>query len=187
MNGFIQSLNGVFDYAKVLDDAEGRALFAAGRAQAAAELPRYDTGGWSKYSEYRDSDLHYHTVLRGFLGALCTRLKRNEQSDEPFCRYAARFTLDLGNDPVITFDKTQGTLRAKRPARVRFSIDKPATVTMVISRGAFTHRAVVAVGSGPHSFGWKPPAAGSYAISISATDLAGNASSVTSAAAVRRR
>jgi hypothetical protein len=60
-------------------------------------------------------------------------------------------------------------------------------VTMVITRGSFTHRAVVAVASGPHSFGWKPPAAGSYRIVISARDLAGNSSTVDSAATVRRR
>ncbi|MCW2992330.1 MAG: hypothetical protein JWM73_2924, partial [Solirubrobacterales bacterium] len=80
----------------------------------------------------------------------------------------------------------QGTLRAKRPARVRFTIDKPATVTVIVRRGTFTHRAVVGVSSGPHAFGWQPPAAGSYAISISATDYAGNSSTVTSAATVRR-
>lgn len=187
LNGFIQSLNGLFDYAKILDDQEGRALFAAGSAEAAVELPSYDTGGWSLYSEYRDSNLAYHDLLRGFLGGLCTRLQRAKQPDEPFCQYASRFTLDLTNPPVITFDKSQGTLRAKKPARVRFSIDKPGTVTLVITRGSFTHRAVVPVASGPHSFGWKPPAAGSYRIAISATDLAGNMSTVDSGATVRRR
>lgn len=187
INGFIQSLNGLFDYAKILDDEEGRALFAAGSAQAAVELPKYDTGGWSLYSEYRDSNLAYHDVLRGFLAGLCTRLKRGGQQDEPFCQYAARFTLDLTNPPVITFDRNQGTLRAKQPARVRFSIDKPGTVTMVITRGRFSYRAVVGVASGAHSFGWKPPAAGQYTISLSARDLAGNSSSSSSAATVRRR
>lgn len=187
LNGFIQALNGLFDYAKVLDDAEGRALFAAGRAQAAVELPKYDTGGWSMYSEYTESSLHYHDVLRGFLARLCTRLQRSKLNDDPFCHYAAEFTLDLSRDPVVTFDAPQGTLRAKRPARVRFTIDKPATVTMTIRRGTFTHRAVVGVRSGPHSFGWTPPTSGSYAISISATDYAGNSISVSSAATVRRR
>lgn len=186
LNGFVQSLNGLFDYAKLLDDPEGRQLFAAGRAEAAAELPRYDTGGWSKYSEYTESSLHYHDVLRGFLATLCTRLQRAKQPDDPFCHYAAEFTLDLERDPQITFEAAQGTLRAGRTARVRFRIDKPGTVTLLITRGTFTHRAVVPVASGPHSFGWRPPVSGSYAISISATDYAGNSATVTSAAAVRR-
>jgi hypothetical protein len=187
LNGFIQSLNGLFDYAKLLDDPEGRALFAAGRAQAAVELPRYDTGGWSRYSEYTESSLHYHDVLRGFLATLCTRLQRAKQNDDPFCHYAAEFTLDLQRDPKITFDGDQGTLQARRPARVRFRIDKPGTVTLTIRRGTFVHRAVVPVSSGAHAFGWKPPAAGRYAITISATDLAGNSATVTSTAGVRRR
>ncbi|MFL5843887.1 MAG: D-glucuronyl C5-epimerase family protein [Solirubrobacteraceae bacterium] len=185
LNGFIQSLNGVFDYAKVLDDEEGRRLFAAGRAEAAAELPKYDTGGWSRYSEYTESSLHYHDVLRGFLATLCTRLQRAKQADDPFCHYAAEFTLDLTRDPVIALG-ARGTLRARQGARVRFTIDKPGTVTLVIRRGTFTHRAVVPVRSGAHSFGWRPPAPGTYAVSISATDYAGNASTVTSSATVGR-
>jgi hypothetical protein len=185
LNGFVQSLNGLFDYARVLDDPEGRALFAAGRAEAAAELPRYDTGGWSRYSQFTDSSLHYHDVLRGFLASLCTRLKRNDQPDEPFCHYAARFTLDLRYDPKIRFAARRGTQRAGRAARVRFSIDKPATVTLIIRRGSFTHRAVVGVASGPHSFGWRPPRAGRYAITITARDYAGNSGRASSSARVR--
>jgi len=187
INGFIEALNGLFDYASVLDDPEGRQLFAAGRAEAAAELPRYDTGGWSKYSEYRDSDLHYHEVLKTFLGTLCTRLQRNKVSDEPFCQYAARFTTDLTTPPAITFDRTQSAARAGHTAHVKFSIDKPGTVTLVITRGSFTHRAVVSVGSGAHSFGWHPPTSGNYTIRISAKDLAGNTGSADLATTVRRR
>ena len=184
LNGFIQSLNGLFDYAKILDDPEGRELFAAGRAQAAVELPRYDTGGWSKYSEYTDSSLHYHEVLRGFLGGLCTRLQRAKQDDQPFCRYAAKFLLDLQRDPEVRFT-SQRSPRARRAARARFTIDKPATVTLTITRGSFTHRATAAVASGPHSFGWRPPRAGTYALRIDARDLNGNTSTTTGAVAVR--
>lgn len=187
LNGFIQSLNGLFDYAKVLDDEEGRALFAAGRAEAAVELPKYDTGGWSWYSEYTQSSLHYQDVLRGFVAALCTRLQRAKQPDEPFCNYAAQFTLDLVRDPVLTFSSDQGIPRAGRRARVRFTIDKPGTVTLVIRRGGFTHRAVVPVRAGRHALGWRPPRAGDYAISLSATDLAGNQSTATTTVTVGRR
>jgi hypothetical protein len=186
LNGFIQSLNGLFDYAKLTGDQEGWSLFAAGRERAEYELPRYDTGGWSKYSEYRDSDLHYHDVLRGFMARLCTRLQKAKMKEDPFCFYASRFTLDLQEKPEVTFGK-QGRIRAKRPARFRFSIDKPATVTLVISRGSFTHRAVVAVSSGPHDFGWRPPSAGTYAVTLTARDLAGNTDTFTTQTGVRRR
>jgi hypothetical protein len=187
LNGFIQSLNGLWDYAKVLKDPEGQALYDAGSAEAKVELPRYDTGGWSMYSEYRDSSLSYHELLRGFLGALCNRLTRNHVDGEPYCGYAARFTVDLHTPPVLRFSAAQGRSRAAKRARVRFSIDKPGTVTMLITRGSFSYRAVVPVASGAHSFGWTPPRAGDYTVRLSATDLAGNSSSASSAATVRRR
>lgn len=187
LNGFVQSLNGLFDFATQLGDPEGATLFAQGRAEAAAELPSYDTGGWSRYSEYRDSDLSYHDLLRGFLQGLCHRLERHDMPDEPFCLYAHRFAVDLVQGPTITLGgSTPRTLHAKHRARVRFNINKPATVTMLIRRGRFTHRAVVPVASGAHSFGWRPPHTGRYAITLSARDLAGNVNSVSSAAAVRR-
>ncbi|MEA2418276.1 MAG: hypothetical protein QOE60_482 [Thermoleophilaceae bacterium] len=188
LNGFIQSLNGLFDYASVLHDAEGQQLFDSGRAEAVAELPSYDTGGWSRYSNFRDSNLSYHELLRDFLRNLCHRLQRHGRPGDPFCHYAGRFSDDLVRAPRITLQgSTPRRLRARRRARVRFTLDKPATVTMVISRGRFAHRAVVPVASGPHSFGWKPPHAGRYAISLVARDLAGNVASTSTAAAVRRR
>jgi hypothetical protein len=186
LNGFIQSLNGLFDYASVLGDAEGWSLFSAGRAEAISELPHYDTGGWSRYSQYSDSNLSYHDLLRGFLQNLCDRLTRHAQDGEPFCRYAYRFQADLSTPPVFELVKPKAVPRARRTARVRFGIDKPGTVTMLVRRGAFSYRTVVSVASGAHAFGWRPPRAGTYAIELIATDLAGNTSSVSSSAAVRR-
>ncbi len=187
LNGFIQSLNGLFDYATLVDGTEGRALFDAGSAEARAELPRYDTGGWSRYSEYGDSSLAYHTLLGGFLGRLCQRLERHGFDGEPYCDYAARFAADVKTPPVLRFVTPVPPVTARRPSRVRFRIDKPGTVTLRIVRGSFAYRAVVRVASGAHSLGWRAPTAGTYAITISATDLAGNSSTVASEAMARRR
>jgi hypothetical protein len=75
LNAFTQSLNGLHDFAALANDAEGRALFAAGEAQLRGELPQYDTGGWSRYSlGGRDADVSYHTLARDFLRNLCQRL-----------------------------------------------------------------------------------------------------------------
>jgi D-glucuronyl C5-epimerase-like protein len=75
LNAFTQSLNGLRDFAVLANDAEGRALFAAGEAQLRGELPQYDTGGWSRYSlGGRDADVSYHTLARDFLRNLCERL-----------------------------------------------------------------------------------------------------------------
>jgi hypothetical protein len=74
LNAFTQALNGLNDFAVLANDAEGRALFAAGEAQLRTELPLYDTGAWSRYSLHREADLGYHKLARDFLRNLCTRL-----------------------------------------------------------------------------------------------------------------
>jgi hypothetical protein len=77
LNGFTQALNGLHDFALLANDAEGRALFAAGEAQLRAELPAYDTGAWSRYSLRTEADLSYHKLARDFLVNLCTRLEED--------------------------------------------------------------------------------------------------------------
>ena len=122
LNGFIQSLNGLFDYAKLLDDAEGRAAVRRRpRARRRAELPRYDTGGWSRYSEYTESSLHYHDVLRGFLATLCTRLQRPSRTTTRSASTPRAFTLDLTATRRSPSPPTRAGGAAKRRARVRFS------------------------------------------------------------------
>jgi hypothetical protein len=73
INAFIQSLVGLFDLAASTGDVEATALFRAGNAQARLDLPRYNTGGWSRYDQYSDSSLAYHELLTGFLADLCRR------------------------------------------------------------------------------------------------------------------
>jgi hypothetical protein len=79
LNAFTQALNGLNDFAVLANDAEGRAMFAAGEAQLRTELPAYDTGAWSRYSLHREADLSYHKLARDFLGNLCTRLTEAAQ------------------------------------------------------------------------------------------------------------
>lgn len=187
LNGFIQSLNGLFDYATTADDAEARALFDAGAAEARAELPDYDTGGWSRYSNFSDSSLSYHKLLRDFLLGLCKRLQRHDLDPQPFCAYGYRFAVDLTTPPELSFASSRARLRARRRARVVVRVDKPARLTLTIRRGSFARSITASVSSGRHVLTWRPPRAGSYDYELSATDLAGNSASARSAARVRRR
>ncbi|MEA2298542.1 MAG: hypothetical protein QOF77_1478 [Solirubrobacteraceae bacterium] len=75
LNAFIQALVGLHDYAGLANSDDGRALFAAGEAEARLEVPQYDTGAWSLYDQSTESDLGYHTLLRDFLAHLCQRLR----------------------------------------------------------------------------------------------------------------
>ncbi|HXB65131.1 MAG TPA: D-glucuronyl C5-epimerase family protein [Solirubrobacteraceae bacterium] len=78
LNGFIQSLNGLYEYAKLTGDPLGRQLFETGDAEARAITPSYDTGAWSKYDQYTESDLNYHELLTEFLVSLCKRTSEGE-------------------------------------------------------------------------------------------------------------
>ncbi len=83
LNGFIQALNGLYEYAKLTGDPLGRQLFEAGDAEARAITPSYDTGAWSKYDQYTESNLNYHDLLAEFLVSLCKRTSEGEPTLTP--------------------------------------------------------------------------------------------------------
>ena len=72
------------------NDAEGKALFAAGEAQLRGELGAYDTGAWSRYSLQREADVGYHKLARDFLANLCKRLSRTPRARPAAARRARR-------------------------------------------------------------------------------------------------
>ena len=95
LNGFIQSLNGLFDYAQISGDARARALFRAGNREALGELSYFDTGRWSRYDNRGSiSDVHYHALLRDFLRGLCQRTRTRA-----YCVTASHFTRYLRRGP----------------------------------------------------------------------------------------
>ena len=73
LNGFIQADVGLYDYTSITHDPLGLRLFEEGDAEARAEVPHYDTGAWSLYDQYGESDLSYHELLTEFLQHLCER------------------------------------------------------------------------------------------------------------------
>ncbi len=83
LNGFIQALNGLYEYAKLTGDPLGRQLFETGDAEARAIVPSYDTGAWSKYDQYSESNLNYHELLTEFLQSLCKRTQEGEPTPAP--------------------------------------------------------------------------------------------------------
>jgi len=75
LNGFIQALVGLYDYTSITKDPLGLALFEAGDAEARALVPQYDTGAWSLYDQFGESDLNYQELLTEFLQHLCERTR----------------------------------------------------------------------------------------------------------------
>jgi hypothetical protein len=200
LNAFTQSLVGLHDFASLANDDEGRALFAAGEAQLRRELPRYDTGGWSRYSLARDADLHYHTLARDFLRNLCRRLTAARARPQaapsaptqgagpvpapaslpvadpaPYCDAGQRFTRYLRQPPRMRLLSER--VRAGGPVSIRLRVDKPAFVTLALRRDGRSFEVLRArLASGRSSLRWVTPprGGGTFEVRLNATDLAGN-------------
>jgi hypothetical protein len=86
LNAFLESIIGLFDYAKVAHDNTARALWVAGDHEARVELPHYDTGRWSRYSLGGPlASTDYHKLVVNFLDKLCSHLGGT------YCTYHKRF------------------------------------------------------------------------------------------------
>jgi hypothetical protein len=188
LNGYIQSLVGLYEYAKLSDDPEGQTLFEAGDANARAETPRYDTGGWSLYDQHSESDLSYHELLAEFLEHLCERTKSGEPlatvhtpipGDAIYCTTAKRFREYVKIAPVISL-LTQN-LRTRQRAGVQLKLSKVASVSMSISLGGRTvwSNSATVEGGKPRLLWVTPSNPGSYTVSLKARDLAGNEATTT--------
>jgi D-glucuronyl C5-epimerase C-terminus len=176
LNAFIQSLVGLWDYARIAKDPLGTELFQNAEPEARAETPTYDTGAWSLYSRgssTHESTLSYHDLLEGFLANLCKRT-----GVDVYCTTAQHFVAYKSVPPVLTVHSKR--LRGGRYGRVRFDLSKISDVTLTITRNGkvVESRAFGAVGYGKRTFGWQVPRrGGTYDVELAATDLAGNAAS----------
>ena len=181
INGFLQSLIGLEDYAQVSGNPLAERLFAAGDAEARFELPHFDTGAWSLYQPGEEDSLDYHELVTEFLHQLCT-----VTSAPVYCSTATRFDEDLKTPPVLGLLTTQ--LKAKHAADVRFHVSKISRVGITILRnGRTVFLTSASFGYGDHSFAIPAlPRAGSYSVALDATDLAGNYGQTTGAIKVTR-
>jgi hypothetical protein len=186
LNGFIQALVGLYDFAALTGDPTARALFDSGDLAARAEVPTFDTGAWSLYSRgsiKRESDLGYHTLVRDFLGQLCARTAAVE-----YCSAGQHFTGYLSIPPVV--EVLPRTLRPNRTGKLRFKLSKISRVSLQITRGS---RVVATIdpgvlGRGTKSVSWRAPKrSGDYELTVSATDLAGNAANAAGGLRIQKR
>lgn len=241
LNGFIQSLVGLYDYTAITGDPRGLALFEAGDARARAIVPRYDTGAWSLYDQYGESSLSYHELLQEFLLHLCQRTRKGPPAasappppgsppaptgttpaggtgvptgsggssggttggasaaartaaapsaqipgDGIYCTTAEHFAEDLKAPPVVSLLSTK--LRGGTRAGVKISLSKESTVTLIVRSGArtvWTNTATVE-GGRPRLLFLTPRAGGTFSVTLSATDLAGNFSTAQGSLLVTR-
>jgi D-glucuronyl C5-epimerase-like protein len=182
LNGFVQALNGLYDFAAFANDPEGRALFAAGEAEARVEVPTFDTGAWSLYRPGKESDLGYHKLVRDFLRALCKRVP----DPTLYCTEADRFTAYLRQPPVLAVKSTFAV--AKKPTKLVFTLNKVSTVTLTMLRkGKPVLTRTARFGYGRHAFAFRARRRGALAVRLRAVDAAGNVGAVAGRIAVRAR
>jgi hypothetical protein len=200
LNGFIQSLVGLYEYAKLTGDPLGQQLFEAGDAEARAEVPHYDTGAWSMYDQSSESNLNYHELLAEFLEHLCEKTSKGEPltpttpsgaqagqipGDEIYCSTATRFREDQKTPPAIAL--LTRTVKAGERAGVQIRLSKISTVTMTVTNGektVWTNRVTVE-GDRPRLLWVTPSKAATYGVTLKATDLAGNQEIVTGSIVVK--
>jgi hypothetical protein len=173
LNAFLQAITGLFDYARIANDATARSLWMSGDREARAELPSYDTGRWSRYSQGGpESSLDYHRLATRFLDDLCTRLHGS------YCTYHTRFSGYLGKKPDVLYKgDTQGTVGSR--VHMRYTVSKAACVIAEVkdAAGAVVFRDRRRVARGAHALAWTPAAAGTYTLTIEAVDQNKNVTS----------
>ena len=173
INGFVQALVGLYDLGKIAGDPDAQALYIEGERVARRTLPTFDTGAWSLYSRgssQHESDLSYHQLLRSFLRSMCDR------TDDPvYCDTELRFAQYELEDPAVSLVTT--TLRGGAPGKVKVRLSKISRVGLKLSRAgkvAYVKPAVVVGHGRPALSVTVPRKAGTYDVTVTAVDLAGN-------------
>ncbi len=200
LNGFIQSLNGLYDFTKITGSTLGLRLFEEGDADARVETPHYDTGAWSLYDQHSESDLGYHELLAEFLQDLCNRTRQGPPiatggttggasaaaagahpaqipGDQIYCTTATHFYGYLHTPPVLSL--LTKTLPANARGGIQFSLSKISTISLTVTglsgKVLATNSATVEAGK-PRLLWVTPKGSGVYKVTATATDLAGNRS-----------
>jgi hypothetical protein len=178
LNAHLQAVVSLEDYALTLEDPEGQNVAGQLRASAAALLPRFDTGAWSLYAlGANESTLDYHRYVISLLKRIGARNK------DPFWTdYGNRFAAYEDVPPILT-PAAAGPAAYPSPldgfrdnAEVRFTLSKISRVTIAVGsarRTVLSGRGLKAIEVYP---GRVPP--GTYPVTVSAVDLAGNRSEV---------
>ena len=178
LNAQLQSVVSLEDYSLTLEDPAGQELAGQLRAAAAALLPRFDTGAWTLYAlGANESTLDYQRYVVSLLKRIGARDK-----DAFWTDYGNKFAAYEDVPPVVT-PGAAGPPSYPRPvdgfrdnAEVRFTLSKISRVTVQVG----SSRRTLFVGRGPKSIEVYPGRvpAGTYPVTVSATDLAGNKAEV---------
>jgi hypothetical protein len=166
-NAFLQSLIGLYDFARLTGDTRSLALYQQAEPEGRAEVPLSDVGDWSRYSYAgAESTRDYHELLREFLQSMCSR-----RLGALYCDYASRYRGYQVDPPELSFAGPDFAA-ARELTSIRFTVSKLSAVEVKIYKGArlvFQRLATFSRGSG--SFAWRPRSPGLYTVQLGAKEL----------------
>lgn len=175
LNAQLQAAISIGDYGSLADDAGASRLAVRMEYAAAALLPRFDTGYWSRYTVVGESSLGYHVYVVSLLQKLARRTGSSFWRDAAarFDRYTREAPRVDGRGRVLPLYPWPADGFRDR-ATISFWLSKRSAVTVRIG----SERRDLALGQGVHSLTWSPPgrAAGTFPCRVFAVDLAGNRS-----------
>jgi hypothetical protein len=167
-NAFLQSLIGLFDFDRVVGDAEARRLFDEAEPEAREEVPLSDVGDWSLYNYAgHESSRDYHELLREFLQSMCSR-----RLGRVYCEYARKYRGYQVDPPEIAYEGP--TVAAEdEPVSLRFSLSKLSAVQVTVTRpgGQVVFNRIATLRRGSGSFTWTPRGPSTFTVRVAAKEL----------------
>jgi hypothetical protein len=175
INAYLQTLLGLYDYEQASLDPTALALYNAGNAQAQSELNSFIISGWSLYQPGVPDNLNYHELVTGFLKLLCAKTKI-----PVYCTTYQTFESDLTSKTKPVLEQLTLGVKPDRAFSLTFYLSKYASVGVQLTNGRknFLYTKVAYEG-GTRSFQAPKLKAGTYSLSMSATDPVGNYTKIT--------
>ncbi|MBC7645145.1 MAG: hypothetical protein H7123_08460, partial [Thermoleophilia bacterium] len=194
LNGHLQALIGLSDYAEWSGDTRATSLVQDGIAAVTPLLGKFDTGAWSRYQYDQEADLGYHDLMTTQFNKLSNRIVATDPTTSQIFRdYGTRFGQYRVTAPQTSVSATtSGALYPiidgfRDTVSTSFFIDKRSTVVISVVDAnetvVRTYRDSYARGTYPfawdgHTSGHRIAPAGIYHLRIRATDIAANRSTM---------
>jgi hypothetical protein len=188
LNGHLQVLINVERVADVTKSPAAKSIVAAGVRSVVPLLPRFDTGGWSRYQLGQEADLNYHDFMTSQFKKLGAASSTIPQRDV-FHAWYDKLSDYRVTAPEITVD-TRGTAPIipvidgfRDTSSLSWTTDKRSRDTVVITaaNGKPVRRLTVQGGTGRHFVSWngrnsanRMVPAGTYSAAMDSVDIIGN-------------
>jgi D-glucuronyl C5-epimerase C-terminus len=166
-NAFLQSLIGLYDYARLSGDMSALDRYIRAEPEARREIPYSDVGDWSRYHYLgREANHDYHELMRELLQSMC-----NRRLGHLYCDYAERYRGYQVDPPELVYTGPDTATR-NRYTRIRFSLSKLSAVEIHVYRaGKLAMYRLATFRRGGGSFLFRPRRTGVFTVRLAAKEL----------------